>query len=61
MKFFENRGFSVPQRQREAETLTVIGNTGETVFPPTVGPGTGLVMGEVIPGVSAFAVVLADG
>ena len=59
--FLHDRIFSVPQPQREAETLTVVGNTGEAVFAPTVSSRTGLIMGEVIPGVSAFAVVLTDG
>ena len=56
--FFQDRVLPVPERQREAQSLPVIRNTGQAVFAPTVGPGAGLIMGEVIPGVSAFAVVL---
>ena len=58
---FQNRVFAVPQRQREAQTLSVIGDAGQAIFAPAVGARAGLVVGEVIPGVAAFAVVLADG
>ena len=59
--FFKNRIVSVPQCQREAQTLAVIGNAGEAIFAPAVSPRAGLIVGEVIPGVSAFTVVLTDG
>ena len=59
--FLEDRVLAVPQRQREAEPLLVVGDAGQAVFAPAVGPGAGLVVGEVIPGVAALAVVLADG
>src|SRR6267142_5906372 len=56
----ENRIFAVPQGQRKAEALFVIGNPGESVFAPTVGARAGVVVGKVIPGISTFAIVLAD-
>src|SRR5205814_1168552 len=59
--FLQDRVLSVPKRQRETEALFVIGKAGQTVFAPAVGARTGLVVAEVVPGVAAFAVVLADG
>jgi hypothetical protein len=52
---------AVPQRQREAEALLVVGEPAEAVFSPPVGPRPGMVVREVVPGVAALAVVLADG
>ncbi len=50
----------VPQREGETETLLVVGEPAEAVLAPPVGPGTGLVVREVVPGVAVLAVVLAD-
>ena len=50
----------VPQREREAETLLVVADPAEAVLAPAIGPGTGLVVREVVPGVAVLAVVLAD-
>src|SRR5262249_46588158 len=57
----EDRVLPVPQRQREAQVLLVVGDSGEAVLAPPVGPRAGLVVAEVVPGVPALAVVLADG
>jgi hypothetical protein len=57
----EDRILAVPQGQREAEALFVIGNAGQPVFAPAVGAGAGLIVGEIIPGVTALAIVLEDG
>ena len=57
----EDRVLAVPQGEREAEPLLVVGDAGEAVLAPAVGARAGLVVGEVVPGVAAFAVVLADG
>ena len=54
----QDRVLPVPQGQAEAEALLVIGNTGDAVLPPAVGAGTGLIVGEEIPGVTVRAVVL---
>jgi hypothetical protein len=44
----------------EAELLFVIGNARQTIFPPAIGAGAGLVMTEVVPSVSILAVVFAN-
>src|SRR5262249_49243853 len=59
--FLEDRVLPVPQGQREAKPLLVVGDAGEAVLPPAVGAGPGLVVGEVVPGVAALAVVFANG
>ena len=59
--FLEDRVLAVPQGQREAEPLLVVGDAGQPVFAPAVGARAGLIVGEVVPGVAAFAVVLAHG
>ena len=51
----------VPQGQGEAEALLIVGDAGQTVFAPTIGARTGMIVGEEIPGVTVFAVVLAHG
>ena len=50
----------VPERERETEALLVVGDPAEAVLAPPVGPGAGLVVREVVPGVAVLAVVLAD-
>src|SRR5208283_3626534 len=57
----QDRVLAVPQRQREAETLVVVGDAGQAVLAPAIGAGAGLVVTEVIPGVAALAVVLTHG
>ena len=57
----ENGIAPVPQRQREAETLPVVRDAAEAVLTPPIGPRTGLIVGEVVPGVAVLAVVLAHG
>ena len=59
--FLEDRVLAVPQGEREAEPLLVVGDAGQAVLAPAIGAGAGLVVAEVVPGVAAFAVVLADG
>jgi hypothetical protein len=56
--FLENGVLTVPQGQGEAEPLLVIGQAGDAVLAPAVGPGAGLIVGEVVPGVAALAVIL---
>jgi hypothetical protein len=51
---------AVPQGQREAEPLFVIGNAGDAVLAPSVGARAGMIMGEEIPSVTSLAIVLAD-
>ncbi len=57
----EDRVLAVPERQGEAEVLAQRGESGEPVLVPPVGPGPGVVVGEVAPGVTVLAVVLAHG
>jgi hypothetical protein len=57
---FEDGILPVPQGQREAQALFVIGKAGDAVLAPAVGARAGLIVGEEIPRVSPFAVVLAD-
>src|SRR4029078_940779 len=57
----EDRVVPVPQGHGEAEPLLVVGDAGQAVLAPPVGPRPGLVVAEVVPGVAALAVVLADG
>ena len=51
---------AVPQGQAEAEALFVVGNAGDAVFAPSVSTGAGVIVGEEVPGVTRFAVVLAN-
>ena len=57
--FFQDRIVAVPQGQCETEPLLVVRDAGQPVFSPTIGAGAGLVVGEVVPGVAIFAVILA--
>src|SRR5262249_21390645 len=59
--FLEDRIAPVPQRQREAEQLAVIGDAGEPVLTPPVSTVLRVVMGEEIPGVTVGAVIFAHG
>ena len=56
----EDRVGAVPQRQREAQALAFVADAGEAVLAPAVGPRARLIVGQVVPGVAARAVVLAD-
>src|SRR5262249_6503616 len=51
----------IPEREREAQGLLVVTDSGQTVLAPPVGARPCLVVGEVRPRVSAVAVVLPDG
>src|SRR4030095_2337976 len=55
----EDRVGAVPQRQREAKVLLVVGDAGDTVFTPTVSPRARLIVAEALPRGAARAVVLA--
>src|SRR5262249_24097598 len=57
----EDGVLAIPEGQGETEPLLVVGNAGQSVLAPAVGAGARLVMGEIVPGVAALAVVLADG
>src|SRR5947208_7973127 len=57
--FLENRILAVPQCQRKTEVLFVIGDARQAVFAPTICARAGMIMGEKIPSVAPFAIVLA--
>ena len=56
----ENGIPAVPQGEREAQELAVIGDPGQPVLAPAIGTRPRLVVAEVVPGVARVAVVLAD-
>ena len=55
----ENRVGAVPQRQRQAQPLALVADPGDPVLTPPVSTRPRLIVGEVVPRVSAPAVVLA--
>src|SRR5215472_9946464 len=59
--FLQDRVVTVPQRQREAQQLTIIRNAGEPVLTPAVRTILRRIMGEVVPGIAVGAVIFAHG
>src|SRR6185436_3837821 len=57
----EDRVLAVPEREREAERLPVVTDAGHAVLVPPVGPGSRVIVREVVPRRTVLAVVLADG
>ena len=57
--FFQDRVMTVPKGQTEAETLLDVTETGQAVLAPAVRPRSGMVVGEIGPGLPVRAVVLA--
>ena len=55
----EDRVLAIPQRERPAEALLLVGDAGDAVLAPLVGTGARLVVGEVAPRVAVVAVILA--
>ncbi len=51
---------AVPQRQPETEPLLDVGEPGHPVLPPPVGTRSGVIVGEVRPGIAVGAVVLTN-
>ena len=58
--FFENGVLAVPQCQRKAQPLMVVGNPGQAIFAPAIGPGTRLVVRKKVPGGAVGAIVFTD-
>jgi len=56
--FFQDRVPAIPQSNREAELLLVIGDPGQTIFSPVV--GARLVVTKVVPRIPVGAVVFAN-
>jgi len=59
--FLEDGIAAVPQCQRKAKMLLVIGESRQTVLAPVIRAGSRLVVAEVVPGISILAVVFANG
>src|SRR6266481_1931366 len=57
---FENWIVAIPQGHAKAEKLLLIADAGKTILTPVVCARTGLVMGEVVPGISILAVVFTN-
>ena len=57
----EDRVALVPQRQRQTESLLLVGESGDAVLPPPVGAAARVVVRKVVPGIAVRAVVLPDG
>ena len=55
----QDRVLAVPQGERQAQALLVVGDAGDAVLAPAVGAGAGVVVREVVPGIAVRAVVLA--
>jgi hypothetical protein len=58
--FLENGIFAIPEREGKTEQLLLVADAGQPVLAPVIGSGTRLIVGEVVPGVSVLAVVLAN-
>ena len=54
----EERITSVPQRQRQAQELVLVGDAAEAVLAPAIGARAGVVVRQEIPGIAIGAVVL---
>src|SRR5262249_15887823 len=59
--FLEDRVLAVPECERKAKMLLIVGESRQTVLAPVIGARACLVMAEVVPGISIFAVVFANG
>ena len=57
--FLEDGVALVPEREREAEALVVVGDAQDAVLAPAVDAGAGVVVREKIPRLAGGAVILA--
>jgi hypothetical protein len=58
--FLEDWVAAVPRCKRKAEQLLFIADAGDAILAPVIRAGSGLVMGEIVPGLSILAVVLSN-
>src|SRR5215831_3341504 len=58
--FFQDRVPAIPESNREAELLLIIGDPRKAIFAPAVGAGPRLVMTKVVPRIPVRAVVFAN-
>ena len=56
----EMRIGTVPKGRGEAEDLVAVGKPGDAVLPPAIGLGPGVVVGEIVPGITIPGVVFTD-
>src|SRR5262245_59823901 len=56
----QDRIAAVPQRDRKAQALLIVGHAGQPVFTPPVGARAGLIVREVRPRIAVVAVVFAN-
>lgn len=59
--FLEYAVLAVPQREPEAKTLVIVGDTTQAVLTPPVHARASMFMGEMAPGVTVRRVILAYG
>src|SRR5262249_57267236 len=57
----EDRVLAIPQRERQAQALFRVADTGESVLTPAIRAAARVIVREIIPGVSSRRVVLAHG
>src|SRR5215813_7654195 len=57
----ENRIAPVPQRQRKAQPLVIIGDAAQPVLAPAIGARPRMIVRKILPGFAGRTVVLADG
>ena len=57
----EDRILAVPEGQGKADLLLVVGDAGQTVFPPAIRPRAGMIVSEEVPSVAILTVVLTHG
>src|SRR6516164_3694163 len=57
--FFDDRVASVPQCEREAQSLLVVREASQAVLAPMIGARTRLIIAEVAPRVTIVAIILA--
>src|SRR5262249_50095537 len=58
---FEDRVLCIPQGHGEAEVLLLITKAPHAVLVPAIRSAAGMIVGEIVPGVSVGAVVLTHG
>jgi len=58
---FEDRIFTVPEGEGKTDVLMSIRDPGYAVLAPTISAAPRMLMGQIVPGVSICAVVLAHG
>src|SRR6476660_8664765 len=53
----EDRITFVPQREGEAKSLVLIGESGDAILAPSIGAAAGMVVGQILPRVAILTVV----